>query len=156
MLVDGKAVANDIKEQLKGEVKKRTVAPTLFIFSIGENSVSEKFLVIKKKFANDIGVSIIEKKFNNIDTTKLSKEISLIAQRDNCGIIAQLPLPSEIEKQTALNAIPPTHDVDVLSEESFKLYEDGHSHLTHENQWIRQVSASVLPPKPLAAKKKKI
>ena len=61
MLVDGKAIANDIKEQLKEEVKKRTVAPTLFIFSIGENSVSEKFLVIKKKFANDIGVSIIEK-----------------------------------------------------------------------------------------------
>ncbi|MDP3726334.1 MAG: bifunctional 5,10-methylenetetrahydrofolate dehydrogenase/5,10-methenyltetrahydrofolate cyclohydrolase [bacterium] len=126
MIIDGRAIANDIKEQLKKEVKGRTVAPTLFIFSVGENTVSEKFLAIKKKFASDIGVLVVEKKFNNINTAELSKEISSIGKQANCGIIVQLPLPKDIEKQTVLNSIPPTHDVDVLSEESFKLYKDGH------------------------------
>ncbi len=126
MIVNGKAIANDIKEELREEVKKRAIPPTLFIFSVGHNPISEKFLKIKKKFANDIGVVIEEKKFyENASTEEIIGVISN-SSKENVGIVVQLPLSKSIDTQKVLNMIPPTHDVDVLSEESFRLYKDGH------------------------------
>ena len=48
MLVDGKAIAEDIKKDLKEEVASREHPPTLFVFVVGDNSVSEKFLSKEK------------------------------------------------------------------------------------------------------------
>src|SRR3989344_380253 len=125
MLVNGKAIAEDIKERLKKEIKGRIVAPTLFIFSVGVNSVSENFLNIKKRFGSDIGFQIVEKRFEDIDTTNLIREINSVAQKENSGIIVQLPLPKSIDPKAVLNAVPWTRDVDVLSEQSFELYKEG-------------------------------
>ncbi len=125
MIINGREIANDIKERLKKEVVARDNPPTLFIFSVGDNAASEKFLAIKKRVASDIGVPIVEKKFNTIHTDELSQEVSSVSKQANCGIIVQLPLPQDIEKQIVLNAIPPTHDPDVLSDKSFELYKSG-------------------------------
>lgn len=125
MLVNGRAIAEDIKGKLREEIKGRKIAPTLFIFSVGDNSVSEKFLAIKKKYARDISVRVIEKRFEEIDTAALINEMSLVTKKADCGLIVQLPLPKNIDTQAVLNTISPTHDVDVLSNESFKLYEEG-------------------------------
>ena len=125
MIIDGKEIANDIKEKLKREVSARDSAPTLVIVSIGENLVSEKFLSVKKKFAADIGVLVEEKKLDtNVSEDEVVETISMSTLK-NTGIIVQLPLPKSIDAQKILNAIPPAHDVDVLSEGSFKLYKEG-------------------------------
>ncbi|MBI2108883.1 MAG: bifunctional 5,10-methylenetetrahydrofolate dehydrogenase/5,10-methenyltetrahydrofolate cyclohydrolase [Parcubacteria group bacterium] len=125
MIIDGRAIANDIKEKLKEEIKGRDMPPTLFIISIGENSVSEKFLSVKKKFARDIGVLIGEKKF--VEATSTEEVIKVISSsaKENIGIIVQLPLPKFVDVQKVLNAIPSIHDPDVLSEESCALYKEG-------------------------------
>lgn len=125
MLVDGKAIAADIKGQLKKEIQEREKPPTFFIFSVGENLVSEKFLTIKKKFAVDVGVRVIEKHFDKTNIKELSQEIISAAGNGNSGIIVQLPLPKNIERQAVLNMIPLMHDIDVLSEGAFELYRDG-------------------------------
>lgn len=125
MITDGKQIANDIKEQLKAEVKSRTHPPTLVIFSVGENPVSEKFLAVKKRFAHNIGVFVHEEKFGTDVSPEDMKSRIADAARANTGIIVQLPLPKTIEAQEILDAIPSTHDIDVLSQESFRLYEEG-------------------------------
>jgi len=126
MVIDGKKIANEIKTALKAEVLKRTAPPGLFIFTVGENSISEKFLAVKKKFADDIGVVIEMRRFpESIDATQLAEEIERVTREDNVGIIVQLPLPSAIDTRHVLNAIPPARDVDVLSEKSFELFKEG-------------------------------
>lgn len=125
MIIDGKEIANDIKERLKKEIKGRGAPPTLVIISVGENPVSEKFLSVKKKFAKDTGVLIKEKKLNKtVSTAEAVKTISNSAKK-NTGIIVQLPLPKSLDTQKVLNAIPTTHDIDVLSDKSFELYGEG-------------------------------
>ena len=125
MLVDGKEIANDIKERLKTEIQERKTPPTLFIFSVGENAVSKKFLSIKKKFADDIGVCVTEKHFDEISTEELVQAIISTTKENSRGVIVQIPLPKNIDTKTVLNIISPTHDIDVLSEESFRLYKEG-------------------------------
>ncbi|MBI2047757.1 MAG: bifunctional 5,10-methylenetetrahydrofolate dehydrogenase/5,10-methenyltetrahydrofolate cyclohydrolase [Parcubacteria group bacterium] len=132
MIIDGREIANDIKEKLKQEVSGRDMPPTLVIVSAGENPVSEKFLNVKKKFAHDIGALVEEKKLDNGAATEEIINIISNSASKNIGIIVQLPLPKSIDTQKVLNAIPPTHDVDVLSLKSFELYKEG--------------TLSVLPP----------
>ena len=127
MIINGREIANDIKEKLKQEVSGRDMSLTLVIVSVGENPVSEKFLSVKKKFARDIGAVVEEKQFDgNTSNEEIIQAISESA-KENTGIIVQLPLPKSLDTQKVLNAIPPPHDPDVLSEESFGLFKEGAS-----------------------------
>jgi 5,10-methylene-tetrahydrofolate dehydrogenase/methenyl tetrahydrofolate cyclohydrolase len=42
MIVDGKALAQKLKEELIREVRKRSEKPRLVIISVGENPVSKR------------------------------------------------------------------------------------------------------------------
>lgn len=126
MIIDGKELANEIKDNIKEEIRRRKVPPILFIVSVGNNPVSEKFLGVKKRFADAIGIIMQEKKFaEDISTERLIEEIVPIAQKENSGIIVQLPLPKTIDTQAILNAIPPEKDPDVLGDKAVALFEEG-------------------------------
>ncbi|MBI4118361.1 MAG: bifunctional 5,10-methylenetetrahydrofolate dehydrogenase/5,10-methenyltetrahydrofolate cyclohydrolase [Parcubacteria group bacterium] len=126
MIVDGRAIAGEIKEGLKAEVARRDTPPTLFVFMAGENMVSEKFLGVKERFAHDIGIPVLKKHFpGDVDTLHLAAEIAEIAQGSDCGIIVQLPLPSALNTKEVLDVIPPHMDPDMLSSSSMMMFENG-------------------------------
>ncbi|MBI4120887.1 MAG: bifunctional 5,10-methylenetetrahydrofolate dehydrogenase/5,10-methenyltetrahydrofolate cyclohydrolase [Parcubacteria group bacterium] len=128
MIIDGRQIALEIKEELKAEVAKRKTPPTLFVFMVGENMVSEKFLGVKERFAHDIGVPVLKKHFgDDVDTLHLAGEIAETAKQSTRGIIVQLPLPSTIDTQHVLDAIPPHTDPDMLSSFSMEMFRDGRS-----------------------------
>jgi len=130
MIIDGRGIANKIKETLREEVSQRVASPTLFVILVGNNPVSEKFLIVKEKFAADIGVQVVEKRFSEtIDTLRLESEVVSTAKEKNSALIVQLPLPQHIDTQKVLNAIPPHKDPDMLGDESVMMFKNGRAQI---------------------------
>lgn len=120
MIIDGKKIAGEILEQVAGEVKKLKKPPRLAAVLVGDIGGSRKFLELKKKAAEKVGLECRIYEFTeNITTKKLRQELVGIAKAGvNHGVILELPLPPHINTQYVLNAIPSEKDVDVLSEKS--------------------------------------
>lgn len=130
MIIDGKQIAEKIKEELKIEASKRKESPALFVFMVGENMISEKFLGVKERFAHDIGVPVFKKHFgDDVDTLRIASEIAKVARKDNKGIIVQLPLPGTVHTQRVLDAIPSHADPDMLSNASILMFQNGRSNI---------------------------
>ena len=120
MIIDGKKIADDLKNSLREEVLKLNKKLCLGIIKVGENIISEKFLELKRKFASDIGISSKTYDFpENISTSELRKQISRIVHtKEISGVIVQLPLPKHINLDYILNALPSRKDPDMLSRKS--------------------------------------
>lgn len=117
MIIDGRKIALGIIERLK----KQSV-PQVFLaaFFVGDDKNSESFLKQKEKIAKELGVDFRIYKFpENISENDLKEEIlKIVSQKECCAAIIQLPLPSNINRQNILNAIPKEKDIDVLSDKS--------------------------------------
>jgi len=116
MIIDGKKIAEEIKNSLKKGFETSGKKLKLAIVQVGEDSISAKFIEKKVKFAEEIGVKA--KVYNlpqDITTNKLRKKMAEICKNSD-GVIIQLPLPEHINTQYILNSIPAKKDVDVLSE----------------------------------------
>lgn len=116
-LLDGKKLTGKIFEEIKGEIQKRAEKLRLAIIVVGKNSVGEKFIREKKKKGEDLGIDVRVYPFDeSITTNELRKRIAeIVHEKRNTGVIIQLPLPSHMNQQYILNAIPPEKDVDMLS-----------------------------------------
>ena len=121
VIIDGKKIAEEMKNSLKEEILKSGKKLKLAIVQVGEDEVSKKFIERKIKFAEETGVKT--KIYNlpeDISTNKLRQKIAEISHiKENNGVILQLPLPKYINTQYVLNGIIPKKDVDVLSSRAF-------------------------------------
>jgi methylenetetrahydrofolate dehydrogenase (NADP+)/methenyltetrahydrofolate cyclohydrolase len=123
MIIEGNKINEEIKESLRGHAKGLSLA----IIWVGDDPVSAKYVEKKKKFGEDIGVSVEVFKYGvGMMTSELIEEIKSIA-RDNSGLIVQLPLPKQMDSVMALNMIPINKDVDLLSEKAYQSFVDGKS-----------------------------
>lgn len=114
ILLDGKALANDILDELTLRVKQLDTAPTLVVIQVGNDPASSVYVQNKERTAKRVGI--------NSETVKLSKNITqeeLLEIIDTYnhfsyvnGILVQLPLPKHIDEQVILEAISPMKDVD--------------------------------------------
>lgn len=113
-LLDGKALANDILDELTVKVKQLDTAPNLVVIQVGNDPASSVYVRNKERTAERVGI--------NSETVKLSKHITqdelleIIDKynhfTDVNGILVQLPLPKHIDEQVILEAISPMKDVD--------------------------------------------
>lgn len=117
MVIDGRKIRDEIKEELKKEVAVLKKDLRLAIVLAGENSASLRFIEEKKKFGKEIGIDTRVYKFDEaISTTALREKLAEITSiRQNTGVIIQLPLPPQINTQYILNSVVPEKDIDVLS-----------------------------------------
>lgn len=126
MIIDGKAIANEIYTGLARVIATFPHAPSADIVIVGDDPVIENFVRIKKKSATSLGITLFEHRFSGeISEDELLAEVKKIGLReDTDGLIVQLPLPSLITVQRILDAIPVAKDVDVLSTHGMALYAD--------------------------------
>ena len=120
MWLDGKSIAEEIKQELTKRLATIQPPPRLGIVVVGHNKASEMFVGLKEKFARDIGIETRRYEFEEgISTNALRERMrDIVHEARNDGVIMQLPLPSQIDTQAILNAITPEKDVDVLSARS--------------------------------------
>lgn len=117
MIIDGKALARRIIEELKKIPKpEKSIAAVL----VGENPASESFLKQKKKVADELGVDFrIVRLDESISEGELAGEIKhLGADKEIGGVLVQLPLPKKFNREAVLAALNPTQDIDALSLEA--------------------------------------
>lgn len=123
--VDGKKIAERIKAEIKEFIKGESEEKTLAIFYVGVNPVIDSYVSLKEKMGESLGIKVSVLRFpNDVSEENLIEEITK-ANEKYSGIIVQLPLPENLNKERVLNSVAPARDVDVLSGESFKLFSLG-------------------------------
>lgn len=117
-ILDGLAVSNHIKEQIKKDVKALEQSggkkPHLAAILVGNNPASEAYVGNKVRTCAELGFDSTLLRFEiSISQDKLLSEIHTLNNNPSVdGILVQLPLPKHIDEQAIINAIEPSKDVD--------------------------------------------
>lgn len=113
-LIDGKAVAEAMKEQMRAQVAMMEHKPKLVAILVGHDGGSETYVGHKQKMCGQIGFDSEVLRFEDtITEVELLAQIAqLNADRSVDGFIVQMPLPSHIDEQRVIEAIDPKKDVD--------------------------------------------
>jgi methylenetetrahydrofolate dehydrogenase (NADP+)/methenyltetrahydrofolate cyclohydrolase len=117
-ILDGKALAAQLRQTLKQQVKARIEqglrAPGLAVVFIGSNSASQVYVRHKRNACAEVGV--ISKAFDLPENTSQEELLTLIDKLNKDveidGILVQLPLPSHIDSEKIIESIVPYKDVD--------------------------------------------
>ena len=117
-LIDGKAIAQRVRDEVKVEVERFVVAhgrpPGLHVVLVGEDAASLVYTRNKEKASNEVGM---RGELHRLpETTSEAELLALVAQlaADDAvdGILVQLPLPRHIREARVLDAVPAEKDVD--------------------------------------------
>ena len=116
ILMDGKAVAADVKRAVKEKCLSMENPPTLGVVLVGDNPASAVYVRNKEKDCAECGIRCVDHRLPE-DTTEeqlLALVAELNARSDVDGILVQLPLPKQIRERVILEAIDPKKDVDAF------------------------------------------
>ena len=117
-IIDGKAIAADIRQQVKQGIDKRLEAgkrpPGLAVILVGSDPASEIYVRNKRRACEESG--LLSRSWDLAQDTPQQQLLDLIdtlnddAEID--GILVQLPLPGHIDPETIIERIHPDKDVD--------------------------------------------
>lgn len=116
-IIDGKAISQIIKDELKektARLKEQGIEVTLAVILVGEDPASQVYVRNKKKACEYIGYRSLSYELpKETSQEELLKLIDELNNRDDVnGILVQMPLPSQIDEKTVIDAISPKKDVD--------------------------------------------
>ena len=118
MIIDGKKEAEIIESEIKKEISdlktKIKKIPSLTVILIGDYAPSQIYVKNKEKKAKAVGMNSEIIKYPKTVSEKevLNKIAELNRNESTAGILVQLPLPDQINKEKIINAIHPSKDVD--------------------------------------------
>ena len=117
-IIDGKALSQKVKEQLKVKVsefeKKFDRKITLAVVLVGDNPASQVYVRNKITATEYVGMKSLSFYLPSSSTEEQVKEvINKLAKDDGVdGILVQLPLPKHLDENKILSLIPADKDVD--------------------------------------------
>jgi methylenetetrahydrofolate dehydrogenase (NADP+)/methenyltetrahydrofolate cyclohydrolase len=118
MIIDGKKEAAILRDKIKKEIdsikSKNNKVPSLAVILIGDFVPSQIYVKNKEKHSKEVGInSKIIKYLKEVTEQEVLKKIEELNNDDDVsGILVQLPLPPQINKEKIINAINPLKDVD--------------------------------------------
>lgn len=120
VLIDGKKIAAEIRQEIKEQVKKTEGnihrKPCLAVILVGNDYGSTLYVRNKEKACEEVGMASIVKRLPEETTQAQLLDIIHTLNDDNTvdGIMVQLPLPKHIDEATVVDAISPEKDADGL------------------------------------------
>ena len=117
-IIDGKAFAAKIREQVAGHVaalkSEHQITPGLAVVLVGEDPASQVYVRSKGKQTTEVGMNSYEHK---LDVGTSEADLLVLIDQLNAdpavhGILVQLPLPSHLNEDLVINSIAPEKDVD--------------------------------------------
>jgi methylenetetrahydrofolate dehydrogenase (NADP+) / methenyltetrahydrofolate cyclohydrolase len=121
MIIDGKAVAADVRARVAGEVEELVaehgVRPGLATILVGDDPASHVYVRNKRKSSEEAGIGSIHHELPaTASQEELAELISALNEDDAVsGILLQLPLPPQIDGDAMTSLIDPLKDVDGLT-----------------------------------------
>ena len=119
-ILDGKALANLLGENLKEKVKNlkaEGITPHFCVINIGDDTASKIYVRSKKRKAEKLG--IIQDIYQMPADTKQQEVLDLIDKLNTDpeinGLMVQMPTPEQISADELLARIDPNKDVDSLT-----------------------------------------
>lgn len=114
--MDGKALAEKMRAQIREEVANLSRKPTLAVILVGEDPASQVYVRNKEKDCVECG--ILSQGYRLPTETSETQLLELIDVLNNNemvdGILVQLPLPKHISEKKIIHAISPEKDVDAF------------------------------------------
>lgn len=120
-LIDGKAVAADVRAAVAAEVRELVAAgeraPGLATVLVGDDPASHVYVGNKIRACEEVGIRSIHHELPaQTEQAELLELIGRLAEDDEVdGILVQMPLPGQIDQDAVVAAIPPGKDVDGLT-----------------------------------------
>lgn len=118
-LLDGKATAAAIKDELRGRVKalaERGIVPGLGTVLVGQDPGSQAYVNGKHRDCAEVGIASIRRELPaDASQAQVDEIVAELNADPAChGYIVQLPLPAQIDTQRVLESIDPDKDADGL------------------------------------------
>ena len=116
-IIDGKALAKNVRENLKKEVeelKRQGIIPKFAVILVGNDKASQIYVKTKNKACLELGIEYEEILLDEKTTMQeLLDVIDRLNGRDDVtGILLQSPIPKHLDIQEAFRRISPNKDVD--------------------------------------------
>jgi len=119
VILDGRATASEVMEELGKRVEKLReggVTPTLALILVGDDKYSRRYVNMKVKRAEGVGVAV---QLHHLQEATQEELLDLIVRLNGDpsvhGIMVQLPLPEGFNELATVEAIAPGKDVDGLN-----------------------------------------
>lgn len=117
-IIDGKALAEKIKEQVKEQVSELADScgkrPGLAVILVGDDPASRAYVTMKERDCENIGIESFDYRLDESTTQEKLEE--LITSLNNNplidGILVQMPLPAHLDEERVIELISPEKDVD--------------------------------------------
>lgn len=116
-LIDGKAIAEKVYGQLRGEIaqlKQRGITPGLAVVLVGDNAASRAYVRSKDKMCRELGLHSVKLELPEATTQEelLARVEELNRDPAIHGILVQSPPPKQIDEAAIVRALDPAKDVD--------------------------------------------
>jgi len=113
-MIDCKTIAAERKKYLKEYIEQNNKNLCLMVIQVGNDPASNSYIRGKKQDCEEVGIEFLHKRF---DISVTTEEIIRVIKAANFsplvnGIIVQLPLPPHLDKDSILNAVADSKDVD--------------------------------------------
>lgn len=113
-MIDCKTIAAERKKYLKEYVEQNNKNLCLMVIQVGNDPASNSYIRGKRQDCEEVGIEFLHKRF---DISVTTEEIIRVIKAANFsplvnGIIVQLPLPPHLDKDSILNAVADSKDVD--------------------------------------------
>lgn len=112
--IDGKALAAQVKEQVRREVETLSRQPGLAVILVGDNPASQVYVRGKESDCAECGIRSFSHRLpaqtSQKELVELVEQLNQDAAVD--GILCQLPLPEGLNEDQVIHAIAPDKDVD--------------------------------------------
>ncbi len=118
MIIDGREISSRYEQRIKDVINKHTNLgyrkPRLVIFLLSEDLASQKYVSLKEKKGQELGIDVVI--YKNIDMDNVLQVLDTIKHDSNIdGIMVQLPVGEKYTRDSILKEIPESKDVDGLS-----------------------------------------
>jgi methylenetetrahydrofolate dehydrogenase (NADP+)/methenyltetrahydrofolate cyclohydrolase len=116
-VIDGKAVAARVREQVAAEVARLSSPPGLATILVGDDPASAVYVRMKREDCAQVGIESFHREpGGDVSQAELEALIeALNADQRVHGILLQLPLPDHLDQDALIGLIDPLKDVDGLT-----------------------------------------
>ncbi len=120
LLLNGKAVAQQVRERLKvrvAELQARGVQPCLAVMLVGDDPASHTYVRTKARACESVGIrSIVRHYPASVSQAELEAQIDAWnADPSVHGVLIQHPVPAPLDEPALLHRLHPSKDVDGIT-----------------------------------------